>query len=376
MTSRTFLRTIIVCLSATALFACNRHHGQDNSKSQAESASPEVPKVVLEAKPPPDAVSLPSGTDLATTASPQQAAPNPTPTTPQVDPVIADAQKQALDIDAKLEQMHKRDGEWTLGDAHSTYSAYSQDKDPSVIEEHLDLAGSGSSRNKYYFKDGNLYLYEEDGNWSEIDPPNPITTRHIKRTMVFDSAGKLVTAAKLVDGAPAPVQGYEANAVLERAVDLRNAAMAPPPKAATAEAPSEPPAKAEKPPVAAKPAAAKAPPKPEKKAQASTGSKSPAAGDNRLHLQAGKEPVVVKGAVAAKEVRQYLVRAKTGQLMTVHLQSPGQTATFAVYSSHGEIVSGLTDWSAKLPRDGDYRIRIVTSHNSGTTDYSMRIALQ
>jgi hypothetical protein len=374
MNSRTLLRTIIVCLSASTLIACNRHHDQDATKSQSEAAAPEVPKVVLEAKPPPDAVSLPSAADLAPAGAAQEAAkPATTPAAPPVDPVIVDAEKQAMETDATLAGMSRREGEWSLGEAHSTYSAYSDGKNPSVIEEQLDMGDSGSSRNKYYFKDGSLHLYEEDGTWRQIDPPNPITTRHIKRTMVFDVNGKLVTAVKLIDGAPAPVEGYEANAILTHALELRNAAMAPPatPKAAAA-AKTEKPATPEKP-TATRPGPTR--PKPEKKAAASDHD-THAATDNRLHLEAGKEPVMVKGSVAGKEVREYFVQAKAGQLMTVNLQSPGQAATFAVYSSHGEIISGLTDWSAKLPRDGDYRIRVVTTHKSGRTDYSMRVALQ
>ena len=373
MTSRTLLRTIVVCVSASALFACNRHHDQDASKAQAESASPEVPKVVLEAKPPPDAVSLPSAADLAPVNPPvDQTA---TPPSPPVDPVITDAEQRASAVDARLAELSKHEGQWSLGEAHSRYTAYSQDKDLDVIDEQLDMADAGSSSNKYYFNNGNLYLYEESGQWREINPPNPIVNRHIQRTMVFDASGKLVTASKLVDGKAAPVQGYEANAVLARALDLRNAAMAPPPPAKAAPAATEKSVKQAVP--AEKSTALKETArKQEKKAEPASGVEAHAAGDNNLRLEAGKTPAVVKGTVAAKQVREYFVQAKSGQLMTVNLQSPNQAATFAVYSSHGEIVSGLTDWSAKLPRDGDYRIRIVTSRSGGPSEYSMRVTLQ
>ena len=373
MTSRKLLRTIIVCLSASALFGCNRHHDQDASKSQTESTSPEVPKVVLEAKPPPDAVSLPSAADLAPAIPPQEQTGAVAPPAPQqVDPVITDAETRASAIDAKLAEMSKHQGEWALGEAHSTYSAYSQDKDPSLIDEQLDMADAGSSSNKYYFNNGNLYLYEEDGHWRETNPPDPIATRHIQRTMVFDASGKLVTASKLIDGVAAPVQGYEANAVLAQALNLRNATMAapPPPKTSTV-APEKPVKPAEK-----TAAPGEEPRKPVKKTETAGGNEANATGDNHLRLEAGKGPTVVKGTVATKQVREYFVQAKSGQLMTVNLQSPNQAATFAVYSSHGEIVSGLTDWSAKLPRDGDYRIRIVSSRSGGPIEYSMRVTLQ
>ena len=55
----------------------------------------------------------------------------------------------------------------------------------------------------------------------------------------------------------------------------------------------------------------------------------------------------------------YLLKARGGQTMTVHLAARGGVG-FEILAPNGDLISEFTkDWSGDLPRSGDYRINVL-----------------
>ena len=80
----------------------------------------------------------------------------------------------------------------------------------------------------------------------------------------------------------------------------------------------------------------------------------------RIRFATGRTTAVLRGSVHRGVSHDYLLKARAGQTMTVHLVaggqvsfdlfSPGRTDLLAEYSK---------DWSGELPQSGDYRINVL-----------------
>ncbi len=80
----------------------------------------------------------------------------------------------------------------------------------------------------------------------------------------------------------------------------------------------------------------------------------------RIKFAPGRTTAVLRGSVHRGLSHDYLLKARAGQTMTVHLVaggqvsfdlfSPGRTDLLAEYSK---------DWSGELPQSGDYRINVL-----------------
>jgi hypothetical protein len=86
----------------------------------------------------------------------------------------------------------------------------------------------------------------------------------------------------------------------------------------------------------------------------------------RINFQRGRTTAVVQGTVKRGISHDYLLRARRGQGMTVHLAA-GREVGFEVITPGGQYMSGFAqDWSGYLPQSGDYRINVLppTSTNA------------
>ncbi|HTT08120.1 MAG TPA: hypothetical protein VMH34_04955 [Gammaproteobacteria bacterium] len=347
------MRYHVFILPVLLLAACSRHHDEDKGNKPEGSSDVTQPKVVLEAttaQPEPVPATKTAPTPPAAGAAKAPPAP------PAPDPFIVQAQAKAAEIDNSLNTLTKSEGRWQAGSNESTFTAYFSGANLVYIEEHLNAGDRGSSTGKYYFDGGNLTFYQEEGQWREFNSPAPVNARKIARSMVFDASGRLTAASKTVDDIPAPISEYEALPVLTRAQNLHNVARPP---AAVAEAAAE------------KPAA-----KGKNKAAKTAGKESPKeSAGSKISLAGGSNGTTVSGTVSGKSVREYVITAKDGQTLTLKLDSDQGAATFGVYSNRGEIVSDLKDWSAKLHRDGDYKIR-VSAGSGQNIAYHLSVNLQ
>lgn len=372
------MRIVFTLALFIALGACGRKGGETDNTPAADAAPPQpevlMPETAVAPVPPP-------GTDASVVV----------PMPPAADPLLTVAQNKAAAVDAGLSGYTLRSQPQLFGDVRSDISIYSSGSQIVLIEEKLTTSDNSIATNRYYFDNGRLFLFQDDGRWLELNPPSPLVTKNVRRNMAFTPTGKLITASKTIDGAPAVVGEYEAVAVLARAQQLlgplptaaamaaeqaAGSAAAAPTAEATAipETTARPDAAAHAPGPAQQAAAVPQPLEPRPAATAAAPQET-AGGADRIPIGGSKHETRVRGTVPAKGTRDYLVQAKGGQLLTLSFEG-SPNAVFAVYSSRGEIVSELTNWSSKLPRDGDYTIKIGKAAGGGDADFVLNVKLE
>ena len=85
--------------------------------------------------------------------------------------------------------------------------------------------------------------------------------------------------------------------------------------------------------------------------------------EQRIRFARGANSAKLRGKVSRSKAILYKVGAKRGQSMTVQLESDAKTKfdLSGPKDSNGQaLVSGGTEWSGKLPDDGDYKIFVFT----------------
>jgi hypothetical protein len=94
----------------------------------------------------------------------------------------------------------------------------------------------------------------------------------------------------------------------------------------------------------------------------------------RIRFARGRTTAVEKGSVHRGISHDYLLKASTGQNMTVHLAASGGVC-FDLYSPGlAEMLADCSkDWSGELPRSGDYRINVLPDT---TTERSIPFTLE
>ncbi len=305
------------------------------------------------------------------------------------DAFLTDAQSKAASIDAGRPGLAVQSRQQVVGEVKTDVSVYFSDAQVVMVEEKIQTIDNSQATNRYYLDSGSLFLYEDEGRWLDVNPPSPLVSKNFKRAMVFNPTGKLVTAAKSIDGVQSALGEYEAIAVLIRVNDLLELsgqqALAPPPEVAAAalppdaataeEAPGQPVASTEATGEGGQPAASDAP-SVAAAGEASTSGKPLHPAGDRISFSSGASSTLVQGTAPASGTRDYVVHGKAGQLLTLSLEG-APNAVFAVYSQRGEIVAELTNWSSKLPREEDYTIKVRQgSRGVGPAEFSLNIKLE
>src|SRR4028118_2346820 len=76
----------------------------------------------------------------------------------------------------------------------------------------------------------------------------------------------------------------------------------------------------------------------------------------RVRFARGRTTVVLKNSVVRGTVDRYLLGARKGQQIIVHITSVENNAVFDIYTPQGGTLAGegedSTDWSGTLPQDG------------------------
>jgi hypothetical protein len=103
----------------------------------------------------------------------------------------------------------------------------------------------------------------------------------------------------------------------------------------------------------------------------------------RVQFAKGRTTTVEKGTVVALETNDYVLGARAGQQMILHLASPNSYANFIIYSVNGHSFEGMTaedrDWSGELPESGDYVVRVFklrSGRKSGRAPYTLEITIR
>lgn len=94
----------------------------------------------------------------------------------------------------------------------------------------------------------------------------------------------------------------------------------------------------------------------------------------RVNFPRGRTTTVLKGTVRRGLSHDYLLRARAGQTMTLHLTTAVGGMSLTILRPDGETwVYDVKDWSGQLPSTGTYRINVLPDT---TTEAPTRYALE
>lgn len=94
----------------------------------------------------------------------------------------------------------------------------------------------------------------------------------------------------------------------------------------------------------------------------------------------GKNTKTVSDAVLREETTTYLVKAKSGQRMSVKITSIEKNAVFSIQTPSGKFIENAgemddqTNWSGKLPETGDYKIEVAPTRGNAT--YRLTVSIK
>jgi hypothetical protein len=80
----------------------------------------------------------------------------------------------------------------------------------------------------------------------------------------------------------------------------------------------------------------------------------------RVNFPRGRTTAVLKGTVKRGVSHDYLLRARRGQTMTIHLAAESSEMSLTLLRPDGETwMYDIKDWSGELPSSGTYRINVL-----------------
>lgn len=98
----------------------------------------------------------------------------------------------------------------------------------------------------------------------------------------------------------------------------------------------------------------------------------------RVRFPRGRTTAVLKNSVVRGTVDRYLLGARKGQQIVVHITSVENNAVFDIYTPQGDTLAGegedSTDWSGTLPQDGDYVIEVGGTRGNAT--YTLEVTIR
>jgi hypothetical protein len=98
---------------------------------------------------------------------------------------------------------------------------------------------------------------------------------------------------------------------------------------------------------------------------------------SRVRFPRGRTTAILRGTVRRGLSHDYLLGAREGQAMSVHLTADGG-ASFSILSPGGNALCDfLSDWSGELPESGDYRINVLPpTNNSYPAHYTLEVTIR
>jgi len=106
----------------------------------------------------------------------------------------------------------------------------------------------------------------------------------------------------------------------------------------------------------------------------------------RIKFPPGRTTVVLKGKTTGGPSESggmnpvsYVLRARKGQQMILHLTSAKKNAVFGLYAPGMDLVEGaqnMTDWSGTLPKTGDYEIIVFPQDEVTNTTFTLEVTIR
>jgi hypothetical protein len=94
----------------------------------------------------------------------------------------------------------------------------------------------------------------------------------------------------------------------------------------------------------------------------------------QVNFARGRTTAVIKNTVRLCTSHEWVLRARRGQTMSVHLAA-GRKTSFTLQSPSGAIedADGVKDWSGELPESGEYVIIVGTD---ATAAYTLEVTIR
>jgi hypothetical protein len=101
----------------------------------------------------------------------------------------------------------------------------------------------------------------------------------------------------------------------------------------------------------------------------------------RVKFQRGRTTSVIRGVARTPGIYEYVLRAKAGQYMTVHLTSANNGVEFTIFGPDDhdpDNALGVDDWEGRLEYPGDYKITLINNHSriSRNPKYTLEITIR
>ena len=100
----------------------------------------------------------------------------------------------------------------------------------------------------------------------------------------------------------------------------------------------------------------------------------------RVRFARGRTTAVLRGAVVRGTQDRYILGARSGQTMIVHITSREKNAVFAILGPDATALEGAEegtdamDWTGTLPLNGDYSIWV--SPTRGNATYTLEVTIR
>lgn len=100
----------------------------------------------------------------------------------------------------------------------------------------------------------------------------------------------------------------------------------------------------------------------------------------RVKFERGRTSAVLRGSIVNDSQDLYVLGAKAGQQMTVHLTSATKGAKFDLQYRQDKAAlahmdaEGTVDWEGELPVTGDYVISVYSA--GGDTSYTLEVGIR
>ena len=106
----------------------------------------------------------------------------------------------------------------------------------------------------------------------------------------------------------------------------------------------------------------------------------------RVKFPPGRTTVILKGKTTGGPSESggmnpvsYVLRARRGQQMTLHLTSAKKNAVFGLYAPGMDLVEGaqsVADWTGELPKTGDYEIIVFPEDEMTNTTFTLEVTIR
>jgi len=100
----------------------------------------------------------------------------------------------------------------------------------------------------------------------------------------------------------------------------------------------------------------------------------------RVRFARGRTTAVLHGSVVRGTQDRYILGARAGQAMIVHITSPEKNAVFVILGPDATALDGAeertdaTDWTGTLPLNGDYSIWVGPTRGNAT--YTLEVTIR